>query len=60
VIELADDWLDLQRLGLIVFVDNTHAIELYQRLGFEIEGTMRDYVYKRGQFIDAHVMGRTH
>jgi putative acetyltransferase len=58
VIELADDWLDLRRLGLIVFVDNTHAIELYRRLGFVIEGTLRGYAFKRGALVDAHVMAR--
>lgn len=58
VIALADDWLNIERLGLVVFVDNAHAIELYRRLGFEIEGTMRAYGFKRGQFVDAHVMAR--
>jgi len=58
VIELADDWLDIVRLGLIVFVDNPRAIELYERLGFEIEGTLRGYGFKRGELVDAHVMSR--
>jgi putative acetyltransferase len=58
VIELADDWLNISRLGLVVFVDNTHAIQLYTRLGFVVEGTMRAYGFKRGCFVDAHVMGR--
>jgi L-phenylalanine/L-methionine N-acetyltransferase len=58
VLELADDWFNIHRLGLVVFVDNTHAIELYQRLGFVIEGTMLAYGFKRGNFLDAHVMAR--
>ena len=58
VIDLADDWLNIARLGLVVFVDNTRAIELYTRFGFVIEGTMRAYGFKRGCFVDAHVMGR--
>ena len=58
VIELADDWLNLQRLGLVVFVDNTYAIEWYTRLGFVLEGTMRAYGFKRGNLLDAHVMAR--
>ena len=58
VIELTGDWLNMHRLGLIVFVDNTHAIRLYREYGFEIEGTLRGYGYKRGRYVDAHVMAR--
>ena len=58
VLELADDWLRLHRLGLVVFVDNVHAIELYAELGFVVEGTLRAYGFKRGRFVDAHVMAR--
>jgi putative acetyltransferase len=58
VLELADDWLNIVRLGLIAFVDNTHAIGWYERLGFAIEGTMPAYGFTRGQYVDAHVMGR--
>lgn len=57
-ISLADDWLGLRRLGLIVFADNPGAFALYEQLGFRHEGTMRDYVYKRGEYVDAHVMSR--
>lgn len=57
-IELADDWLDLRRLSLVVFVDNVVALEMYRRLGFVIEGTMVGYGFKRGTYIDAHVMAR--
>jgi putative acetyltransferase len=57
-IELADDWLDLSRLGLIVFADNPGARTLYEQLGFEVEGTLRDYGFKRGELVDAVVMSR--
>ena len=57
-IELADDWLNLRRLSLIVFVDNSVALEMYRRLGFVVEGTMVEYGFKRGKYIDAHVMAR--
>lgn len=57
-IELADDWLNLRRLSLVVFVDNPVAVELYRRLGFVVEGTMVGYGFKRGRFVDAHVMAR--
>lgn len=57
-LELADDWLDLRRLSLVVFVDNPIAYELYRRLGFVVEGTMVAYGFKRGTYIDAHLMAR--
>ena len=58
VIDLADNWLNIRRLGLIVFADNARAIGLYEKLGFEHEGVMREFGFKRGQFVDAVVMGR--
>ena len=58
VIDLADNWLNLRRLGLIVFADNPRAIGLYEKLGFEHEGVMREFGFKRGQYLDAVVMGR--
>jgi putative acetyltransferase len=58
VLDLADDWLNIVRLGLVVFVDNLRAIRLYEHLGFVIEGTMPAYGFGRGRYVDAHVMGR--
>ncbi|MDY7103546.1 MAG: GNAT family N-acetyltransferase [Actinomycetota bacterium] len=58
VIDLADNWLGLNRLGLTAFTDNTHAIRLYERVGFVIEGTMARYGFGNGAWMDAHLMGR--
>ena len=58
VIDLADNWLNLHRLGLIVFADNDRAIRLYEQSGFQREGVMREFGFKRGQYVDAVVMGR--
>ena len=58
ILDLADGWMNLSRLELEVFTDNAHAISLYQRHGFEIEGTLREYALRDGQLIDAYVMGR--
>jgi L-phenylalanine/L-methionine N-acetyltransferase len=58
MIDLADNWLNLARLGLFVFTDNTHAIRLYERLGFAIEGTMPRMGFGAGGWMDAHLMGR--
>jgi putative acetyltransferase len=58
LIELADNWLNLERLGMIVFTDNEHAIRLYEDLGFAIEGTMPRMGFGAGRWMDAHLMGR--
>jgi putative acetyltransferase len=58
VIDLADNWLNLRRVGLIVFADNPGAVRLYESLGFVHEGVMREFGFKRGQYVDAVVMGR--
>jgi len=47
----------IHRVELYVFARNTGAIRLYQRMGFQIEGTLRHAVYKDGEFLDNHVMG---
>lgn len=57
-LELADRWLDLRRLELEVFVDNEGAIRLYKKFGFDIEGTLRQFAFRDGQYVDVYVMGR--
>lgn len=58
VIEMAEQWMAIERLELVVFTPNTGAIRLYERLGFEIEGTMANYVFGGGRYVDAHIMAR--
>jgi putative acetyltransferase len=57
-IELADNWLNLTRLELTVFVDNAPAIALYEKLGFTTEGTLADYVFRDGEYVDCFTMAR--
>lgn len=57
-IDLADNWLNLRRLELEVFVDNEAAMALYKKLGFTIEGTLADYAFRDGEYVDSHVMAR--
>jgi putative acetyltransferase len=57
-VEMADKWLNLTRLELEVYTDNEPAIRLYERFGFEREGTMRQYAFRDGRFVDAHMMAR--
>ena len=58
IIDLADRWLNLHRLELTVFTDNAAAIHLYQKFGFTIEGTARDYAFRDGAYTDASFMAR--
>ena len=57
-LDLADNWLNLTRLDLCVYVDNSPAIVLYKKFGFDIEGTHRRFAYRNGEYVDAHVMAR--
>lgn len=57
-IDLADNWYNLHRIELEVYVDNERAIRLYQSFGFEVEGTHRDYAFRLGEFTDAVSMAR--
>lgn len=57
-VEQADRWLNLRRLELTVWTDNTRAIALYERFGFEREGLMRDYAWRDGAYADAISMAR--
>lgn len=58
VIDLADNWLMLKRLELEVFSDNEKAINLYQKMGFEIEGIRRKAAIRNGRYADEMVMSR--
>ncbi|BBB67715.1 acetyltransferase [Undibacterium sp. YM2] len=60
LLNLSDNWLNLLRLELTVFCDNTAAIHLYKKFGFEKEGTMRAYAFRNGQYVDSYAMARLH
>lgn len=57
-VDLADNWLNLQRLELTVYSDNAAAIALYRKHGFEQEGCSPAYAFREGRFVDALHMGR--
>jgi L-phenylalanine/L-methionine N-acetyltransferase len=59
-IDLADDWLNYQRLELNVYTDNLAAMALYRKFGFVIEGTYRAYAFRDGQYVDSYAMARLH
>ncbi len=59
-LELADGWLNYQRLELNVYTDNLAALSLYRKFGFVIEGTYRAYAFRDGQYVDSYAMARFH
>jgi L-phenylalanine/L-methionine N-acetyltransferase len=58
MIDLADNWLGLRRIQMEVWADNAAAIHLYEKFGFEVEGTGRQYARRAGQYVDALFMAR--
>lgn len=57
-VDLADNWLNLLRLELDVFVDNEAGIRLYRKFGFEVEGTLRQFAFRDGAYADVFAMAR--
>ena len=61
LVHQAIDWArttGAHRVQLAVVADNAAAISLYQKHGFEIEGTLRQGFRLESRFYDVHVMAR--
>ena len=58
LVDLADNWIGLRRIELTVNTDNGTAIKLYERFGFEREGTKRGDIMRDGSLVDCHMMAR--
>jgi L-phenylalanine/L-methionine N-acetyltransferase len=50
MLHTADNYLSLIRLDLIVHTDNAPAIALYEKFGFEREGTARYDIFTEGRY----------
>ncbi|WP_095109905.1 GNAT family N-acetyltransferase [Pseudomonas sp. Irchel 3E20] len=57
-LEVADNWMSLQRVELTVFADNEAAIGLYRKFGFVEEGRLCDYAVRDGALVDVLSMAR--
>jgi len=57
-LDLADNWLNLTRIELRVYLDNAAGIALYEKFGFEVEGTHRRLAFRDGEYVDAYSMAR--
>ncbi|MFC9712363.1 GNAT family N-acetyltransferase [Paenibacillus sp. NPDC056933] len=62
LLETSMNWADtngIEKMTLTVLGTNDKAMELYKRMGFEIEGTLKkDRRHADGQYYDTVVMGR--
>jgi putative acetyltransferase len=58
MLDLADNWLGLRRIEMEVWADNASAVHLYEKFGFVIEGTGRQYGRRAGELVDAYFMAR--
>lgn len=58
LLDLADNWMNLQRVELTVFSDNEPALALYRKFGFEEEGLLRRYAVRDGVLVDVYSMAR--
>ena len=58
MINMAENWLNISRIELTVFIDNTAAIHLYQKFGFDIEGESRNFAFRNGQYVNVYHMAR--
>jgi putative acetyltransferase len=58
MIDLADNWLGLRRIELEVWTDNMLAMHLYEKFGFVVEGTGRQFARRAGTLVDCHYMAR--
>lgn len=56
-LEFAFNNLGLNKVYLKVRTDNNAAVKIYQSCGFVVEGTIRQDVFKNGNFTDQFFMG---
>ncbi len=49
--------LNLNRVYLHVYANNARARRSYDKAGFVVEGTLRQAMFRRGQYVDIVVMG---
>ena len=57
MVEYAFNTLNLNRIQLHVCAENSAAIKIYQKVGFNREGILRQAMYRQGAFVDFWVMG---
>jgi RimJ/RimL family protein N-acetyltransferase len=57
VVKYGFETLNLNRIQLHVWTGNEAGIRAYEKAGFQVEGTLRQAMYRDGNYEDFHVMG---
>lgn len=55
---LADEWLGLRRVELVIFASDPADETFYAQFGFEREAVMRRYAVRQGAYADAWLLAR--
>lgn len=48
-----------QKINVQIHADNPASIRLHEKLGFQLEGTLRRSVFTQGSFVDVYLYGMT-
>jgi RimJ/RimL family protein N-acetyltransferase len=57
MLDYAFETINLNRVQLHVSVENTAAVKVYKKVGFQVEGTLREAMFHKGRYVDFYVMG---
>jgi RimJ/RimL family protein N-acetyltransferase len=57
MVEYAFYRLNLHRVGLVVFEEHKPAVRCYEKVGFKVEGCLRDHMYREGRYKNHLWMG---
>jgi len=52
MVEYGFDRLNLRRIDLGVFADHDAAVRCYEKVGFKLEGRMRESLFREGKYVD--------
>ncbi|RPJ02832.1 MAG: GNAT family N-acetyltransferase [Chloroflexi bacterium] len=58
LLDLADNWLGLRRIEVVVFADDEPAASFYGQYGFEQEASLRRYAFRDGAYRDTRLLTR--
>ena len=59
LLEISFDYFNMRKACLCVCSFNERAIRSYEKVGFEVEGRLREVVYRNGRYFDLVWMGLT-
>jgi len=57
IVRYGFETLNLNRIWLQVYEDNARAVRSYEKVGFRVEGKLREHLYRDGRFWDVLNMG---